>query len=49
MQEGKKCILMIFQDKRFSVSNMMFIGNNLNLILNNWEDIGSYLKPLTMC
>ena len=25
------------------------IGNNLNLILNEWKVIGSYLKPLTIC
>ena len=24
-------------------------GNNLNLILNHWKVIGSYLKLLTIC
>ena len=50
MQEGRKCILMIFQEERFSFCyNKMCIGNNLNLILNDLKVIGSYWKILTIC
>ena len=46
MQEGRKCILMIFQENLFFLFyNKMYIGDNLNLILNDWKVIGSYLKP----
>ena len=47
MQEGRKCNLTIFQEERFSVLHWVCIGNNLNLILNDWKVIDSYLKLLT--
>ena len=39
----------VFRRSVFLFYNKMCIGNNLNLILNNWKVIGSYLKPLTIC
>ena len=38
-----------FRRSVFLFYNKMCIGNNLNLILNDWKVIGSYLKPLTIC